>query len=70
MSLLPLLMRFAREIKGTSERRDSGLYGSLLKGNTIGILPMDQMNKPVQNFHIGPLPAYCLLTVYLVLVSY
>ena len=28
------------------------------------ILPMNQINKPVLNFPIGPLPAYCLLTVY------
>ena len=33
-----------------------------------GILPMDQINKPVINFPIGPLQVCCLLTVYLVLL--
>ena len=32
------------------------------------ILPMDQINKPVLNSPIGPLPLYCLLTVYMVVL--
>ena len=29
-----------------------------------GILPMDQINRPVLNSPYGPLPVYGLLTVY------
>ena len=35
--------------------------------NLEGILPVDQINKPILNSPTGPLPVYLLLTVYQVL---